>query len=431
MLEVDYPFNLGLQIDGEGERSEQVCELMRTAIRDLADADEARVHELAADFAGIYLNHSFGVSPCESVWFDEDGLVYQEPMFQAREIYRHYGLEADDWRRRSEDHLVLQLLFVSHLMNVESENALRDAATFLDEHTLRWVDKFAERVATRCDTQFYAGLALLTSAYLNQLRDCLADDILHEPRPTAEEVERALSLPHGTPTARRVGLWLRATRHQPSRQRRRTETRSETISMKCVTKVTRFLLCVVLSALVLATQFANADETTAINAQTKSQLLRAAQYAAGAAESFTAATRQSQANRAAAKKQAADQLKQRSHEVEQISKAVAELKKAAESARKEHEAAEIAAKEMVTAQTAAVKAAQEAQTQSAEPSDEAKTARKKAEETAKAADTAIEHARKFEEALAFNARRQPATREAQWSRKRRCVCNKSKCSKAE
>jgi TorA maturation chaperone TorD len=47
---------------------------------------------------------------------------------------------------------------------------------------LRWIEEFAERVADRCSTRFYAGLALLTAAYLDELRDLLAR-LLDQPRP--------------------------------------------------------------------------------------------------------------------------------------------------------------------------------------------------------------------------------------------------------
>ncbi len=58
----------------------------------------------------------------------------------------------------------------------------------MDEHLLRWFGDFAARVAARCDTAFYAALAMLTAAYCEQVRDLLAS-VLDEPRPTREEVE--------------------------------------------------------------------------------------------------------------------------------------------------------------------------------------------------------------------------------------------------
>jgi hypothetical protein len=109
-------------------------------------------------------------------------------MFQVRAWYRRHGLVVENWRMRPDDHLVTQLQFLGHLLDVEpSPGRLTEIARFLDEHLLRWVGTFAERVAARCNTRLYAGLAQLTSAYLDELRD-LAAGLLDSPRPTPDEV---------------------------------------------------------------------------------------------------------------------------------------------------------------------------------------------------------------------------------------------------
>jgi TorA maturation chaperone TorD len=167
---------------------------MRNAVAYLPPADDAAALDaLAADYADIYLTYKLRVSPCESVWLDEDGLIMQEPMFQIREWYKKYGLAAQNWRERTDDHLVLQLHFVSHLIGSGAGTAqLAEAARFLDEHLLRWIHPFAERVASRSATPFYAGLAALTAMYVEELRELLAE-LLGEPRPTAEEIEQRMS----------------------------------------------------------------------------------------------------------------------------------------------------------------------------------------------------------------------------------------------
>jgi len=59
---------------------------------------------------------------------------------------------------------VLQLQFLAHLFSLDDQQeTLREAARFLDEHPLRWVEQFARRVAARCQTPFYAGLSLFIS----------------------------------------------------------------------------------------------------------------------------------------------------------------------------------------------------------------------------------------------------------------------------
>ena len=192
---------LGLRLLGEaGRRSLGV---FRAGLTDIPSAlDAATLDRLAADFADIYLTHALRASPCESVWLDEDGLAMQAPMFDLRAWYAGHGLAVADWRQRSDDHLVYQLLFLAHLLAPEvidaaqpgeeadtgSDANLAEAARFLDEHLLLWIDRFAERVASRCQTRLYAGLALLTAAYLDELRDLLAH-VTQVPRPTQEQIE--------------------------------------------------------------------------------------------------------------------------------------------------------------------------------------------------------------------------------------------------
>jgi TorA maturation chaperone TorD len=110
-------------------------------------------------------------------------------MFQIRAIYERHGLAAHNWRKRSDDHLVLQLQFVSHLFANGAE--FDAAARFLDEHLLRWLPDFGARVASRCATPFYAGLCAFTAAYMDELRGLLAE-IIGEPRPTVEEIDRRM-----------------------------------------------------------------------------------------------------------------------------------------------------------------------------------------------------------------------------------------------
>jgi len=191
LWEDGYEDFLGLRLVGEaGRRS---LALLRAGLTDIPAAmDAATLDLLAADFADIYLTHGLRASPCESVWLDEDGLVMQGPMFELRDWYRRHGLAVADWRKRSDDHLVHQLLFLAHLSAPDAEEErgadLAEVARFLDEHLLLWIDRFAERVANRCQTRFYAGLALLTAAYLDELRELLVG-VAHVPRPTQEEVE--------------------------------------------------------------------------------------------------------------------------------------------------------------------------------------------------------------------------------------------------
>ena len=133
----------------------------------------AVLDEMAADFADAYLTHGFRAAPTGSVWMTEDHLERQQPMFDVREWYAHYGLTVPDWRLRSDDHIVHELQFVAHLLQLGTADALVDAAAFMDAHLLPWVPDFCLRLADHARHPFLAGAALATRALLSALRDDL------------------------------------------------------------------------------------------------------------------------------------------------------------------------------------------------------------------------------------------------------------------
>jgi len=199
LREVRFPYNLGFSLEDDAENSRlfQPLKFVETALKELPeDIDQETLDKLAVDYADIYLNHSLHASPFESVWLDEDHLLQQEPMFKIREWYKRYGLASANWRIRSDDHLVLQLQFIAWLFDSDSsfsetvplQKRLEDVVNFMDEHLLLWLSDFSNLVSQRCGTDFYASIVVLTHAYIDQLRNVLAE-ITGIARPTKEKLE--------------------------------------------------------------------------------------------------------------------------------------------------------------------------------------------------------------------------------------------------
>jgi TorA maturation chaperone TorD len=188
---IGFPGQMHLRLRTQQGESAVAC--METALNELGQNPSAQTMDwLAADHADIYLLHALRASPEESVWFNEEGCMRQEAMFQVRNWYQKYHLGAADWRNRADDHLVLQITFCAHLLSQDSGESLQDCAQFLDEHLLRWIERFAQRVVQRCATSYFAGLAVLTVAYLQALRQVLAQ-VLDEPIPSAQEIEKRMA----------------------------------------------------------------------------------------------------------------------------------------------------------------------------------------------------------------------------------------------
>lgn len=175
----DFPF--GLALPACGEAGQAAYANMVAALQERATLDD-----LAADYAGIYLNNSFGASPYESVWLSDEHLACDRSMFELREIYAEAGWRAPDWRTRFDDHLVLQFQYVQRILGnaaVDTENL----AKFIDEHIGYWFPDWARRVSLKCNTAFYAALAELSHVWLQRFRELLGE-IDGLPLPSREQM---------------------------------------------------------------------------------------------------------------------------------------------------------------------------------------------------------------------------------------------------
>lgn len=189
LRESHFPASLGLLPDGAAAAA--AWRAMADAIKALAPPyDAACLDRLAAEYAAVYLTGAYRASPHESAWTDDDGLICQTSMFELRDIYAAAGLAATDWRKRPDDHLVVQLLYIAHAFREPLDrDGCRRLAQVLDDHLLRWLPEFAGRIVQRAGEPFYAGLALLTAAWLETLRELLAHR-LGEPRPPLRPARR-------------------------------------------------------------------------------------------------------------------------------------------------------------------------------------------------------------------------------------------------
>lgn len=134
----------------------------------------AALDALAAGYADVYLRHTYRAAPTESVWMTEDQLERQEPMLQVRALYRRHGLKVADAQNRPDDHLVLQLRFIAHLLeHGTAPDDLDAAAAFMDNHILLWIRRMAVQLVKADAPPWFAALTVLTASYLDELRDHL------------------------------------------------------------------------------------------------------------------------------------------------------------------------------------------------------------------------------------------------------------------
>jgi putative dimethyl sulfoxide reductase chaperone len=155
-------------------------------LRGLDGADLKQVgSDLAAEFAALFLNASRQpVYPFESVYTSKEGLLMQRARDEVLNEYRRAGLERIQAFKEPEDHIALELEFMSYLCNktldslqaqdrTAAHESLEWQKRFFDEHLVVWIPRFCKDLVQFAQSDFYKGLALLTAELLEMERETI------------------------------------------------------------------------------------------------------------------------------------------------------------------------------------------------------------------------------------------------------------------
>lgn len=144
---------------------------------------EESLTQLRADYTRLFVGPSKVLAPLyESVHYGEERLTFQEATLAVRHWYRRFGIEALNLHQEPDDHIGLELSFISHLAGrgliaLEQDNQpnmlafLHAQRQFLNEHLLKWAFNWCALVEEHSQTDFYRGVAQLTRGALLELRD--------------------------------------------------------------------------------------------------------------------------------------------------------------------------------------------------------------------------------------------------------------------
>jgi TorA maturation chaperone TorD len=146
---------------------------------------DSMLKELQVDYTNLFTGmRKFPVAPWESVYFNEERLVFQEQTMDVRAWYRRYGLEVVNLKKEPDDHIGLELTFVAHLARLglatleagdeqEFEALLAAQRGFLAKHLFLWAPLWCEQILEFARTDFYRGLALVVRGALTELSHVL------------------------------------------------------------------------------------------------------------------------------------------------------------------------------------------------------------------------------------------------------------------
>ena len=156
--------------------------------------DTAQFKALQDDHLKMFVGLKKVLAPMwESVYFSEKKLMFQEQTLQIREWYARFGLQAERINREPDDHIGLEMLFISHLASLALQaieqndedklnEILQAQREFLSEHLLRWGPAWAKLVKQHAATDFYRGIAHLTHGSLLAIAQALQIEMPKEVR---------------------------------------------------------------------------------------------------------------------------------------------------------------------------------------------------------------------------------------------------------
>lgn len=115
--------------------------------------------------------------PWGSVYTDRECVVFGATTLELRAWMREHGVARTADEKTPEDHIGLMLALMAWL----AQNQPADLGEFLRLHFLTWAGHFLDEFADAAEHPFYKGLACLTKASLDGVRETLELEVV-EPR---------------------------------------------------------------------------------------------------------------------------------------------------------------------------------------------------------------------------------------------------------
>jgi putative dimethyl sulfoxide reductase chaperone len=121
--------------------------------------------------------------PYESVYKSKDHLMFDKQTTEVREFYESYGWESKFKSKIPDDHLGIELLFLTLMIEkylefddkVCEKEMRNEIIRFINQHMLTWVPQWNEHVQKYSKTLGYKGVGTLIHACIEDLYNILND----------------------------------------------------------------------------------------------------------------------------------------------------------------------------------------------------------------------------------------------------------------
>jgi TorA maturation chaperone TorD len=138
----------------------------------------SNIKMMSFDYKSLFIGNSTPLAPpFESVYTINDYPLNERQRSEVLEFYNSYGWESSHKGKIAEDHLGIELLFLTLMIekylemddeacNSEMKNEIR---RFINSHLLSWVPEWNERIQNNANTISYKGIGTLILACIEDI----------------------------------------------------------------------------------------------------------------------------------------------------------------------------------------------------------------------------------------------------------------------
>ena len=157
-------------LEGDNERAESYriladlffappdAEKLKSIKEDLGLESKEAEGEVLADFDYLY-NYEGGIMlPLESVYGGDANAADA-----VTEFYYSAGLTFEEEYETVPDHISLEFLFMSYVIDIDNREMQRK---FIEEHIVKWVPYYCDKVIKEAKTLFYREIAGITKDFI-------------------------------------------------------------------------------------------------------------------------------------------------------------------------------------------------------------------------------------------------------------------------
>ncbi len=139
--------------------------------------DAGDIHEkLCREFTRLFTGPVPAMFPYESTYID--GSMMAKSLLKVKEEYRKAQLLRVREYHEPEDHIAMELGFMSNLCSNNARDSLRMQNDFLKDHISKWVPAFCDELCEKSSNDFFRGIGKITKGFLISERELL--DELHQ-----------------------------------------------------------------------------------------------------------------------------------------------------------------------------------------------------------------------------------------------------------